>query len=100
MQITCKPNYLTTVDIPIRSIYMKILKQPLKPSSTAYFRDPLVTEPYYLKSEKTNALKIKIIINDSLFQYKVFNNVPVTIKKTGIYYFEDRDKKYWIPRLN
>jgi hypothetical protein len=99
--IRCDSLASTTLKFPIKSVYFKILKQPFYYFSTMFYNEQLVTNHYYLKSDETNVLKLTASFNDSLFQYKIFDNVDIIVKRNGIYYFEGTGKnKWWIPRLN
>jgi hypothetical protein len=84
----------------IRKIYIEIRKRPLLLTSFRFSLEPLVTNFYSTSNEYGNLIKFEIIINNSLFSYRVFNNTIIKIKEKGIFFYNDKGgKKYWIPRL-
>lgn len=82
-----------TLNPPITNLYLKIVKSPIIFSSTVLTLNPIITKQYFLKSKETNSLIMNVTFSDSLFNYKVFKNERVKIKKNKIGYFNsDLDK--------
>ncbi len=83
---------------PIRSLFLKIIKYEI--NSTYSIRKPLKTEKYIsLLGVKNTALAVSVSFTDSLFNYRVFNNEKVKVKRKGISVFNDNNKSWWyIPK--
>ena len=83
---------------PIRSLFFKIIKYEI--NSTYLSRKPLQTEKYVssLDSQHTT-LGVSVSFNDSLFNYRVFNNEKIKVRRKGILVFNDNTNTWWhIPK--
>ena len=49
------------------------------------FLDSLQTDKYILGSKKSNEVRLEVAYIDSLFNYRVFNNVSIRITRKGLY---------------
>lgn len=73
-----------TINKPVNTIFFKIIKEPLKPTSTYFPLFPLVTEKFTFKKNTCVNATIVATIDDKLFGYRVFSNELVKIKNKGI----------------
>lgn len=97
----CDSMALIAIKEPVRKIFVQIRKSPLLMTSLRFSLEPLVTNVYSTSKEYGNFIKLNIMINDSLFSYKVFDNKVIKVKEKGIYFFDDKgEKKHWISKLN
>lgn len=97
----CDSMALIAIKEPVQKVFVQVRKSPLLMTSLRFSLDPLITNVYSTPKEYGNLTKFKIIINDSLFSYKVFDNKIIKVKEKGIYFYDDKgEKKHWIPKLN
>ena len=52
--------------------------------------DTLSTDKFFPKATTTNKAKIDIILNDSLFNYRIFNNEVLKITRKGLRFYDYR----------
>jgi hypothetical protein len=63
------------------------------------FIDTLYTEKFSTKKTIGNKLKVTFLYNDSLFNYRVFNNEVVKVSKKGLKFFAAQDNKlHFLPK--
>ncbi len=97
----CDSMGLIAIKESVRKIFVQIRKSPLLMTTLRFSLEPLVTNVYSTSKEYGNFIKFNIMINDSLFSYKVFDNKVIKVKEKGIYFYDDKgEKKHWIPKLN
>ena len=97
----CDSIALVEIKIPVHKLFVEVRKSPLLMTSLRFSLDPLITKVYSTSKDYGNFIKFNIMVNDSLFSYKVFDNKAIKVKKGGIYFHNDKgDKKHWIPKLN
>jgi hypothetical protein len=97
----CDSIALVEIKMPVRKILVEVRKSPLMMTSLRFSLDPLVTNTYTAKKEYGNFTSFKIVVIDSLFSYKVFDNTKLKIRKGGLYYYNQKGNgKHWIPKLN
>ncbi|MFT3901661.1 MAG: hypothetical protein QM727_00685 [Niabella sp.] len=97
----CDSIALVEITMPVHNLFVEVRKSPLLMTSLRFSLHPLVTNTYIPKKEYGNSANFKIIVNDSLFSYKIFNNKKLKISKRGLYYYNEKGRgKYWIPKLN
>jgi hypothetical protein len=84
------------VSIPVKSIFFKLSADPRMP---ARFLDTLSTEKLMPASSMGNKDKIDIVYNDSLFNYRVFNNEEVKVSGKGLKFYDlKRGRWQYIPK--
>ena len=82
---------------PISSVFFKINADERIPNR---FLDTLLTEKYFFKSESKKNLKINILWQDSLFNYKVFNNEVLKLTHHGVKFYSPENKTWvYLPRI-
>jgi hypothetical protein len=97
----CDSLGLIEVKLPVRKILVEVRKSPLLMTSLRFSLDPLLTNAYNPKKEYGNSTSFKIMVNDSLFSYKVFDSTKLKIRRGGLYYYNQKgNRKHWIPKLN
>jgi hypothetical protein len=97
----CDSLGLVEIKVPVQKLFVEVRKSPLLMTSLRFSLDPLITNSYSTTKEYGNFVKFRIIVNDSLFSYKVFDGRKLKVKAEGIYFYDDKGvKKHWIPRLN
>ena len=97
----CDSIALVEIKMPVHKLFVEVRKSPLLMTSLRFSLDPLITNNYSTAKEYGNFAKFRIIVNDSLFSYKVFDNRKIKVKTDGIYFYDDKgSKKHWIPRFN
>jgi len=79
------------------NVFLKISADGRMPTR---YLDSLVTEKYFLQSGSSiSGLKINVLYNDSLFNYKVFNNYILKLKKEGIKFYSSKSNRWiYLPR--
>jgi len=82
------------VSFPVKSIFFKLSADARMPS---IFLDTLSTEKFRPVNGMGNKVKIDIGYNDSLFNYRVFNNEEVRMSKKGLT-FHDRTSSIFVLR--
>jgi hypothetical protein len=87
------------VNGPIRSLFFKIIKYEL--NSSYLTRKPLQTEKYVSSSGLRHiALVANVSFNDSLFNYRVFENEKIKIRRRGMLLFNDNTNAWWyVPKI-
>lgn len=96
----CIPtNYLHSliVDSKVKSIFLIIIK-PTQKDNNFITKINLKTNKYSLQSDSTNNLNVAVNFSDSMFNYKVFNNQKIKLRKKGMS-FHDGNKWLFIPRV-
>ncbi len=84
---------------PVKKIFLKIVKVPYNINSNALLKEPLETEEYSLNDLKVNEFTLNISFKDSLFNYQVFKNERIKVKRRGISIFNAKtDKWQYIPK--
>jgi hypothetical protein len=97
----CDSVALVEIKMPVHKIFVEVRKSPLLMTSLRFSLDPLVTNAYTTKKDFGNFTRFKIVVNDSLFSYKVFDSTKLEIRKGGVYYYNQKGNgKHWIPKLN
>lgn len=97
----CDSISLIEIKPPLREVFLQVRKSPLLMTSLRFSLDPLITNVYSTPKEYGNFTKFNIMVNDSLFSYKVFENKLIKVKKNGIYFYDEKgEKKHWVPKLN
>lgn len=83
----------------IQSIKLKIIK--FENNSDRVIRRPLQTEKYVsLVANLHTTLRVSVSFNDSLFNYNVFSNEIIKIRREGIFLFNENTNRWWyIPKL-
>lgn len=96
----CDSIALVEVKVPVSRILVEVRKSPLLFTVLRFSLNPLISNVYSVPEEFGNFTKFKIVVNDSLFSYKIFDNKRIKVNKKGIYLYEDKGcRKHWIPRL-
>ena len=95
----CDSLSLLRVNSPIRSIFFKIIKYEI--NSSYLIRKPLQTEEYHSSlGDQHTILGASISFNDSLFNYRIFNDEKIKIRSNGIFLFNENTNVWWyIPKL-
>jgi hypothetical protein len=63
------------------------------------FIDTLYTEKFSTKKTIGNKLKVRFLYNDSLFNYRVFDNEVVKVSKKGLKFFANQDNgSHFLPK--
>jgi hypothetical protein len=79
---------------PVHSLFLKIIKYDI--NSTYLIRKPLQTEKYvYSLGIQHATLGLNISFADSLFNYRVFNNEVIKIKRKGLMFLNDNNNTWW-----
>ena len=83
---------------PIKSLFLKIIKYEIK--STHLSRFPLQTKKYISSTYgKYTNLEINVSFNDSLFNYRLFNNEKIKIRSKELLFFNENTNNWWhIPK--
>lgn len=97
----CDSVALIEIRVPVHKLYVEVRKSPLLMTSLRFSLDPLVTNTYTTRNEYGNFTRFKIMANDSLFSYRIFDSTKLKIRKGGLYYYNQKgNRKHWIPKLN
>ena len=94
---------LLSLKIPFnaKSIFFKVVKVPLVITSTNLIKYSLETQKYTLAKYEPNQIEIVISFKDFLFNYRMFKNEELKIKKNGISIFNPNTNKWWyIPKAS
>ena len=85
-------NYCLSLDEPIEDIYFEIEKQPKVLSRRTYYR--LKTEKVNIPMQFNGTFVVNIALNDSLFSYRIFDNVILKINDKELIFkdIEENDK--------
>lgn len=83
----------------IQSLRLKIIK--LEINSSFVIRNDMQTEKYVsLIEDRHTKLGVSVSFNDSLFNYHVFSNEIIKIRRKGIFLFNENTNRWWyIPKL-
>lgn len=82
---SCDSLSSITIASPVRDIYFKISADIRKPTRSL---DTLCTVKYFTKSFNANKKQVDIIINDSLFNYRVFDNDILKVTEKGLKFYD------------
>ena len=97
----CDSISLINIEMIVNKLFVEVRKSPLQMTSFRFSLYPLVTNVFSPLHSKGNVVKLKIIINDSLFSYRVFNSEKIGIRRRGLSFYDSKRKgKYWVPKLN
>jgi hypothetical protein len=77
---------------PMKSIFFKLSADPRLPTR---FLDTLSTEKFITQSSKSNRERLAIILDDSLFNYRVFKNDTLEVARKGLRFY-DPEKCQWL----
>ena len=72
---------------PVRSIFFKLSTDVRMPTR---FMDTLSTDKVIPKFSTANRDKISIVLSDSLFNYRVFNNEVLRVRRKGLRFYDSR----------
>ncbi|MDP3394442.1 hypothetical protein [Sediminibacterium sp.] len=90
----CDSLLSLSLNSPIRSLFLKIIKYEI--NSTYLIRKPLQTEKYFSSlGVKNTALNVSVSFVDSLFNYRLFNNEKIKIRRKGLLLFNDNTNTWW-----
>jgi hypothetical protein len=90
----CDSLLALSLNSPIRSLFLKIIKYPV--NSTYLNRNSIQTEEYFsLLDGQHTSLLVSLSFNDSLFNYRVFNNEKIKIRRNGLLFFNENTNKWW-----
>ena len=99
--IPCDSISGSIINNPVHSIFLRIMPSYNRPSTNVprYF---LQTEIYYPPHDSLGAIKIAVAaFNDTLFNYKIFHNEKILLKKNGICIFNINTNKWiFMPRYH
>jgi hypothetical protein len=82
---TCDSLSAITIPSSIRSLYFRFSgdeKVPIR------MQDTLSTDRYFPNATMGNKMKIRIQLNDSLFNYRVFDNEVYKVTRKGLRYYD------------
>ena len=88
---TCDSLASITIPSSIRSIYFRFSGDEKVP---ARMMDTLSTDRFFPVATMGNKLQIHVLLNDSLFNYRVFDNVLYKVTPKGLRYYDPRDN-HW-----
>lgn len=83
--VRCDTISHVSVGFPVKSIFFRVSADAGMPS---IFLDTLSTEKFRPANGMGNKDKIDIVYNDSLFNYRVFNNEEVKLSKKGLTFYD------------
>jgi hypothetical protein len=86
------------LDGPVRSLFFKIIKFEI--NSSYLNRQSLQTEKYHSSlGSLHDSLVVNVSVKDSLFNYIIFNNEKIKVRRKGILIFNDNTNSWWyVPR--
>jgi hypothetical protein len=94
IQKRCDSLSLFKVPAPKLNLYFKLESDVRIPSR---FLDELVTSKYSIKNNEFNIINVMFQYNDSLFNYKVFNDVTLRVSNNKLIY-ESSVLPKWTPK--
>lgn len=92
---------LLSLKLPItaQNFFFKVVKVPLEINNTSLIKYSLQTEKYTVSPTDHSHMEIKISFKDFLFNYRIFKNEEVKVKKSGISIFNINTGRWWyIPK--
>jgi len=95
-KISCDSIDTILVASPVKSIFFKLSADPRMPTR---FLDTLSTEKFITHSNTSSQERLNIILRDSLFNYRIFDNDTLEVTRKGLKFYDPGNGQWqYIPK--